>query len=214
VKPLFRKDEESSLEQGKRRKRRAVAAVIGAGLLIGGLYYTFVQYCLPNFHTMRPGVLYRSGQPRGLGLEWVKLRGIRTLINLRSPDSDGTPQEKAFAEKNGLNFYNLHIGSSLEAIRETVERFLEIVDDPTHYPILVHCSRGKERAGVLSAVFRMEYDRWSNEEALEETYRLGLERGGMPVAEEFIRAYKPRWRSNRAAPGTPGKPLPEVPWRE
>lgn len=65
-------------------------------------------------------------------MEWVKHYGIRTLINLRSPDSDGTPEEKVFAAENGLNFYNFPIGSGHEDIGETVERFLAIVDDKSN----------------------------------------------------------------------------------
>jgi protein tyrosine/serine phosphatase len=147
-------------------------------------------------------------------LAWVKHYGIRTLINLRSPDSDGTPEEKEFAAENGLNFYNFPIGSSHDEIEKTVERFLAIVDDESNWPILVHCSRGKERSGVLSAIFRIEYDRWSNEQALQETYRLGLEEGHMPIPENFIKNYRARWNGDSGTSQKESKVLPEVPWQD
>lgn len=183
-------------------------------LMVGGAYYYFIQVALPNFHTTRKGVLYRSGQPRGLGLEFVKLYGIRTLINLRRPDRDGIPEEKAFAAKNGLRFYNFSIGSSTAEIDKTVKRFLAIVADKSNWPILVHCSRGKERSGVLSAIYRIEHDRWSNEDALEETYRLGLERGHMPIPENYIKNYRPGSAPQQNTTLKPSEDLPEVPWQD
>jgi len=197
----------------KRRNKIFITAAI-AILLVGGFYYYFIQKSLPNFATVRQGVLYRSGQPRGLGLDFVKLYGIRTLINLRKPDSKGTPEEKSFAAKNGLRFYNFSIGSTAAEIDETVQRFLAIVADKSHWPILVHCSRGKERSGVLSAIYRIEYDRWSNEDALAETYRLGLERGHMPIPENYIKSYHPSWAPHQDSKSIPSQALPAVPWKD
>lgn len=197
-----------------KRRTKIITALTVVILMVGGAYYYFIQVALPNFHTTRKGVLYRSGQPRGLGLEFVRQYGIRTLINLRKPDSNGTPAEKAFAAEKGLYFYNFSIGSSREEIDQTVKRFLAIVEDKSHWPILVHCSRGKERSGVLTAIYRIEHDRWSNEDALEETYRLGLERGHMPIPENYIRSYRPSWAPHQDTPPAPDQASPEVPWQD
>jgi tyrosine-protein phosphatase SIW14 len=197
-----------------KRRTKILAALTAVILMAGGAYWYFIQIALPHFATVREGVLYRSGQPRGLGLAWVKHSGVRTLINLRKPDSDGTPEEKAFAAENGLNFHNFSIGSSHADIEQTVARFLAIVDDQSNWPILVHCSRGKERSGVLSAVFRIEYDRWPNDQALQETYRLGLEKGHMPIPENFIKNYRARWDADGKASQQPSEALPEVPWQD
>ena len=176
----------------KRRNKMLTASAI-AICIVGGSCYYFSQEALPNFETVRSGVLYRSGQPRGLGLEFVRLFGIRTLVNLRSPGSDGTREEDLFAAENGLEFHNLTMGPGHQDVQATVERFLAVVDDESKWPVLLHCSRGYERSGVLSAIYRIENDRWSNRRALEEAYRLGLDKGEMPVAEEFVRSYRPRW---------------------
>jgi len=197
-----------------KRRKKLITALTVIILMAGGAYYYFIQVALPNFRTTREGVLYRSGQPRGLGLEFVKLYGIRTLVNLRKPNSKGTAEEKAFAAENGLNFYNFSIGSSTAEIDKTVKRFLAIVADKSNWPILVHCSRGKERSGVLSAIYRIEYDRWRNEDALEETYRLGLERGHMPIPENYIKNYRPAWAPEQNTTLTSSENLPEVPWQD
>jgi protein tyrosine phosphatase (PTP) superfamily phosphohydrolase (DUF442 family) len=153
---------------------------------LGRLMHRFV----PHFRVVSHGVLYRSGQPRGLGLQWVRVRGIRTLVNLRSPESSGTAEEQAFAERHGLHFHNIHVGIKRNRIATSVDEFLQIIGDPGNYPVLVHCSRGKERSGVMSAIYRIEQDRWPNERALEEMYRLGVSPGSIPVAEDFVRSYR------------------------
>jgi protein tyrosine/serine phosphatase len=196
------------------RRTKILTALAAAAVIAGVSYYCFIQFALPHFHTVREGMLYRSGQPKGIGLTWVKHFGIRTLINLRKPQSSGTPEEKAYAAQNGLNFHNFSIGSSHEDIDASVRRFLAIVDDKSNWPILVHCSRGKERSGVLSAVFRMEYDRWANDQALQETYRLGLDEGHMPIPENYIKNYRPRWNGNGGTSQKASKALPEVPWQD
>ena len=197
-----------------KRRTKIIAALTVVILMAGGAYYYFIQVALPNLHTIRKGVLYRSGQPRGPGLEFVKLYGIRTLINLRNPDSKGTPEEKAFAAEQGLRFYNFSIGSSAAEIDATVKRFLAIVADKSNWPILVHCSRGKERSGVLSAIYRIEYDHWSSEDALEETYRLGLARGHMPIPENYIKNYRPGSAAGQHTTAKSTENLPQVPWQD
>jgi protein tyrosine/serine phosphatase len=198
-----------------KRRTKIIAALAAVAVIAGVSYYCFIQFALPHFHTVRKGMLYRSGQPKGVGLTWVKHFGIRTLINLRKPQSEGTPEEKAYAAENGLNFHNFSIGSSHDDIEAAVQSFLAIVDDDSNWPVLVHCSRGKERAGVLSAIFRIEYDRWSNEKALQESFDRGLEEDHMPIPENYIKTYKPRW--NGGGGGTSQKAsgsLPEVPWQD
>ncbi len=196
-----------------KRLHKILIMVVSALVLSGALYFFFARKCIPNFHTLREGVLYRSGQPRGLGLEFVRLFGIRTLINLRNPDSDGTPQEKVFAAEKGLNFYNFSLGDSHRELDRAVKRFLAIADDKSSWPILVHCSWGEERSGFLSAIYRLEYDRWTNEQALEETYRLGLEKGHMPIKENYIKSYRPRWAGEHISDIKPAQALLQGPGR-
>jgi hypothetical protein len=72
--------------------------------------------------------------------------------------------------------------------------------------VLVHCSRGKERSGVCGAVFRIEFDGWTNEQALAEMYGLGFKRGTLPALERFVASYQPQWRGGgtAVAAGTTG----------
>jgi len=165
----------------------AVAALTTATLC-------FKQHCLPHSRAVRKNVLYRSGQPRGPGLHVLRLHGIRTVVNLRAPGRDGVQAEREFCDRHGIAFHIVPVGHTREDIAECVTRFLAVLDDSSNWPVLVHCSRGKERAGVLSAVFRMEFDHWPNQRALHEMYGRGLTPGSMSVAETYVWDYQPRWR--------------------
>ena len=169
-----------------RRKSIVLTGVLAVVVAVAGYGYYFHHTCLPHFRTVRKRVLYRSGQPRGPGLHALRLWGIRTIVNLRGEDGGGIPEERAFAAEHGIAFQAIPVGGTHEAIAEAVDRFLAIVDREENWPVLVHCSRGKERAGVLAATFRVQYDKWPSQQALYELYRYGLTPGSMPVAEEFV----------------------------
>ena len=78
---------------------------------------------------------------------------------------------------------------------ENVRKFLEILDDPKYHPILIHCFAGTHRTGAYCAIYRMEYERWGNADAMQELFVAGYDN---LFAEDdvsgFLEAYVPRWR--------------------
>ena len=55
-----------------------------------------------------------------------------------------------------------------------VRKALSVMTDPANQPVFLHCSRGVDRAGVVVAVYRMEFDGWSEAEAQAEMEALGF----------------------------------------
>ncbi|OYV25173.1 MAG: protein tyrosine phosphatase, partial [Acidocella sp. 20-63-7] len=68
-----------------------------------------------NFHTVAPGVLYRSNHPTPGNLRrFVRKNRIRTLINLRGRAGNGADVlSREAAAKLGLDFIDLPMRSSL-----------------------------------------------------------------------------------------------------
>ena len=126
---------------------------------------------------IRPRRIFRSGAlermtPADETLLAGEL-GIRTVLDLRHPDelsgvsaghplddrvvrlsifSESQPQEELIAELNGLYgpgpsprryFHYLQIGG------DRLARAFELFADEANYPVLVHCTAGKDRTGVL-----------------------------------------------------------------
>jgi len=69
------------------------------------------------------------------------------------------------------------------------------MDNPANYPVLVHCFGGIHRAGAFTAIYRMEYEHWTNAEAMAEMKRCGYS----TLDDEwdistYLEKYRPRWQ--------------------
>ena len=191
---------------------RPVSCLLGllvAALLVAGPwgYAHYRQIHIRNFRAVREGVLYRSGQMTITGLKAaVHERGIKTVITLRDSASANEPppdlSEENYCLAEGLNYVRISPRSwwspdgSIPA-EIGVRRFLEVMDNADNFPVLVHCFAGIHRTGAFCAVYRMEYDRWSNEEAIAELYACGYKY----LEDEwdlldFLKSYVPRWKRN------------------
>ena len=53
----------------------------------------------------------------------------------------------------------------------SVKQFLDVMKNPANYPVLVHCFAGKHRTGAYCAIYRMEFENWTNDEAIAEIKR-------------------------------------------
>ncbi|HQR07270.1 MAG TPA: tyrosine-protein phosphatase [Gemmatales bacterium] len=164
-------------------------------LLTGGsiAWYAYAQEAnYRHLYVVKPGVLYRSGQltPKSLA-RVIYENNIGTVVNLRSPDAHKTDKSDSWEEelcfKSFVRFVsipfrpaehpkNLSMAESHEIIEGAAERFLEILSDPVSYPqpILVHCLAGVHRTGLMVALFRMEKDGWSKDQAIEEMQQRGF----------------------------------------
>jgi tyrosine-protein phosphatase SIW14 len=86
-------------------------------------------------------------------------------------------------------------GKGEEGLDHMAEGFLKVVDDPTNRPVLVHCLAGRDRTGIMCAIYRMEFDQWDNRKAADEMQRFEFDPKKDPAAQAYERSvldYKPR----------------------
>jgi protein tyrosine/serine phosphatase len=78
------------------------------------------------------------------------------------------------------------------------------MDDPKSYPVLLHCKAGLHRTGVLSAIYRMEYNGWSRADALRELKAHGFgyftANVSNPYVQQYLLNYQPRAPKRDSAP--------------
>ncbi|RYZ60710.1 MAG: hypothetical protein EOP09_20880, partial [Proteobacteria bacterium] len=57
-----------------------------------------------------------------------------------------------------------------------VDRVLQILDDPSNYPVFIHCTHGRDRTGLMMGLYRVEADGWDPKDAYQEMVDLGFRR--------------------------------------
>lgn len=126
---------------------------------------------VPNLHKVSE-TLYRSAQPTSEGMKNLKAYGIKTIINLRSFNSD----RKEIGD-TGLGYEHIYM-KAWHPEPEEVVRFLKIVTDEKRTPVLVHCQHGADRTGTMCANYRVAVQGWTKADALKE-----LKEGGFGFHE-------------------------------
>jgi hypothetical protein len=163
-----------------------VAAIVG----LPCLYYRWTYNDARRFRVVEAGKLYRSGRLTAQGLaEVLQQYKIRTVINLMEEEAEpelprtffggGSVKESQVCEQNGARMVFLQADlvsrRQIEHLRPSgIDQFLKIMDDPSKHPVLLHCRAGLHRTGVLTAVYRMEYDNWSKQRAWLELRKCGF----------------------------------------
>lgn len=144
---------------------------------------------LPNFYRINEN-LYRGGQPTAEGIKKLAALGIKTIINFRDA-RDGVHREREAAEANGIRFINLHLSNWFASRDEEIHKIIEVIRNPAHHPVFIHCKRGADRTGTVVAVYRMLHDGWTATQANREAKRHGI--GWWQVwMKDYIKAYYKR----------------------
>jgi protein tyrosine/serine phosphatase len=153
-----------------------------------------------NFHVVRPGVLYRSGQMTKEGLlHIINDYHIKTVISLRDGQSERDRAEEEFCNSEEIHFVRILPSrwgdeGGCVPVESGVRRFREIMSDPGNHPVLVHCFAGIHRAGSYCAIYRMEFEHWTNAQAIAEMKSCGYSN----LDDEldilgFMELYRPTW---------------------
>lgn len=179
------------VSSGQRSRTRKILVFVFIVLLIVGAYAGFWELS-SKFRTVEKGILYRSAELSDKKLiELCRKHGIRTVIDLR------TDETKALAEESSLKMIgvkHIHLPSTQIPSSQKVKLFLRIMDESSNRPVLMHCVHGIGRTGLFSAIYRMEYQGWTNSRALLEAMVLSGFGSFLPNSQKakLITNYTPR----------------------
>lgn len=118
---------------------------------------------------------FRGEQPEGRDYADLAAIGVKTVIDLQA---DGDNYDEArLVEAAGMKFYRIPMTTHVPPTAEQLALFRQIVNDPAQQPVYVHCKGGKHRTGVMTAVYRMEQDGWTGDQAFKEMkrYKFGMD---------------------------------------
>lgn len=121
---------------------------------------------LKNFYKLDEHV-YRSAQPDENGFAYLKTLGVTSILNLRDYHNDDPGSKKP-----DLNLFRVPMDAGKLKTAEVVAalRFIR----QSEGPVLIHCWHGSDRTGTISALYRIVFQNWSKEEALDELMHGGF----------------------------------------
>ncbi|WP_379856085.1 dual specificity protein phosphatase family protein [Flavobacterium xylosi] len=157
-----------------------------------------------NFETITEGKVYKSGVIPPDEIEsYVTKYHIKSIVDLRFPGTidlknnpeipaELTAEQNAIAKIKGVNYFNN--GSDQVPKQENLDRFFKIMDNKANYPVLIHCYHGIGRAEMYAALYRIEYENFTNEAARQGVRKLikfSSFDDGTPKGE-YLKSYKSR----------------------
>ena len=115
-----------------------------------------------NLHQVTP-VLYRSARLDSSDVAQLQALGVKTVISLRSFHSDtqvldGSGIRAVRIPINTWAIRDKHVIDTMRAIRAAAQQG----------PVLLHCLHGADRTGMMAAMYRMLYQDWPREKAIDE----------------------------------------------
>ena len=162
-----------------KKQLKIIGILLFVLVLVFGGKYVYDMNINHNFETITEGKVYKSGVIPPEELEtYVKKYHIKSIVDLRFPgtgDDVNNPEnaaelaaeKNAVAKINGVNYFN--DGSDQVPTKDNLNLFYKIMDNPSNYPVLIHCYHGVGRAELYSAVYRIEYENMDKEEARTST---------------------------------------------
>jgi hypothetical protein len=188
------------------RRRLALGLVAGWAVLVAaGVGVLTLHRPLSRLRAIVPGKIYMSAMPTytGLTIEQKRIH-FRTIINLfdeTSPQKSPRHEDEVrFARENGIHY----VGSPADGMES--DRFLDetlrLAQDPSAWPILVHCHGNMDRTPAWMGIYRFLVEG----RPLAEVYReIERHRGSRPKAVvmlQYRRKLPPRAPERFAADPT------------
>lgn len=109
---------------------------------------------------------YRSAQPDAMGFHNLAALGIKSILSMRQTVSDAP-----LAAGTGLAVYRVPMKSRHVAEKngaKVVQAMRDLRYGMTQGPVLVHCHHGADRTGLIAALWRILYEGWSRQAAIDE----------------------------------------------
>ncbi len=183
---------------GKKKRRSHIAADLASPpgraraereLVLGD--HGFLREGFQNLHQISDE-MWRANQPNPRQVaEHARLRGIKTIINLRGPSTRGFYLlEKEACEAVGIELVDFQVFSRQTPTVETVLAAQALFGKIT-YPALMHCKSGADRAGLMSALYMMFRQGQPVATAAQQLSKkfLHLREGKTGILDAFFEAY-------------------------
>lgn len=108
--------------------------------------------------------IYRGEQPNKEGALSLQKLGIKSVLNLRSFATDGSE-----LKETELRSYHERINTWVLSETDVIDALRLLMQ--SEKPVMIHCKHGSDRTGTIVAAYRIVFEGWSKERAIEEMLR-------------------------------------------
>lgn len=150
-------------------------------MMVGILFFSTASYAmgrsgedLPNFREVVSDQVYRGAQPTAVGFRSLAQQGMKTVINLRSENPLDNSSEERIVTQLGMKYISIPMSGLVPPSDQEVDAALAILQDPTAWPVFVHCRHGKDRTGITIGIYRVEVQNWMPRDAYNEMLDIGF----------------------------------------
>jgi protein tyrosine phosphatase (PTP) superfamily phosphohydrolase (DUF442 family) len=137
-----------------------------------------------NFGVVSANV-YRGGQPMTCGeLAFLQSHGVKSILKLNDRDSPVDVDEKNAAASLGLRMESIPFNALTIGEPDScpdVQRALAFLEEPSNWPVFVHCTAGKDRTGYIVGLYERTFLGRPVADVLAELHRYG-HRGSRSLA--------------------------------
>lgn len=162
---------------------------------------------IPNLRIVSEHVV-RGGQPDPEGIRCLHEAGVRAIVNLcgasslvslfrpssasSCAESPEVAEERAVAQKVGLQFISIPLDVFRSPNDQALHNFVDVVMKDEHRPIFVHCLHGRDRTGLMTALYRVACDGWTADKAYAEMVECGFDTGFTHLSDALFAYAKKR----------------------
>lgn len=135
---------------------------------------------------------YRGAQPDYCDIKTLSALGIKTIINLRMvyPYSKYEfLKQRQLAESYGMNYINIPMRPDIPPTYKQISDFFRIINNSKNLPVFVHCAQGKDRTGIMTALYRVKKYGWNYTQAYSEMKQKGYHSILFPKQKRFLATF-------------------------
>lgn len=149
----------------RRRRRGALAVLLALTLVMGGVLFLLLSVGGNNLHAVEDGRFYRSAQMNEADLsrsiDQLGIRCVLRLVGTDDSDRESYESERAVCERKGTRHVVAKMAASRLPWRSELSTLFAALDELAAreelLPVLVHCSQGSDRTGLVSVIWLHDY---------------------------------------------------------
>ena len=162
-----------------------------------------------NFGQVTPA-LFRGGQPTRDGYRELKQMGVEFVVSFRHERGENSLERRA-VEALGMRFVSLPWHSWDTPADDQVSSFFVLLAANRQSKFFIHCQQGRDRTGVMVALYRVAVDHWCTESAVAEMKAYHYHHFFFPQLETYVENFPQRLAADHGLAASVILPPPGVP---